>query len=133
MGKNRKVSVRRDVMIGATARFGALLVVLFVMVIINVLASSSCQQLMKRIGAGERELASLEAARNREANRWDLLKTPERIEAALLRHGLSMKPPRADQNIYMTAEGKPLLGQSSLALVRRRNEGRTAQYRGRSR
>ena len=48
------------------------------------------------------------------------MKTPERIEAALLRHGLSMKIPRADQNVQMKADGTPYPGQLSLARARQR-------------
>ena len=91
MAKNRRIPKRRSVVMTNTMRVGAVLGMLFVMSIINLLASSSCQQLLKAIGEDERELARLEDARQREASRWEEMKTPEKIERALLRHGLSMR------------------------------------------
>ena len=133
MRKNRRIPKRMSVLTKTTARFGAIIGILFVMVIINILATSSCQQLLKTIGQRERELARLEDSLNREATRWESMKTPEKIDSALLRHGLAMRPPRADQNVNMKADGTPYLGQHSVAQARKRSVGKTAQYRGRSR
>ena len=110
-----------------SAHFGAIILVLFVMVILNLLAKSSCQQIMKTIGEDERELAKLEDERMRAATRWDEMKTPEKIEMALLRHGLVMKPPRPDQNVNMKSDGTPYPGQLSVAKSRQR-ASRVAQY-----
>ena len=120
MRRNRKIPKRMSVVATTTMRFGAILVFFFVMVLFNLLSSTSCSQLMKTKGELERELARLEDARMREATRWEEMKTPERIEAALLRHGLSMKIPRADQNVQMKADGTPYPGQLSLARARQR-------------
>ena len=133
MRKNRRIPKRMNVLTRTTARFGAVLVVLFAMVIMNILATSSCQQISMSIGRGERELASLEDACNREATRWQQMTAPEKIDSALLRHGLAMKPPRPDQNVYMKSDGKPYRGQPSVAAVGRRNGGKTATYRARRR
>lgn len=110
-----------SVVAAGTAHFGAILAILFVMVIVNILASSSCKQLMKAIGEDERALARLEDACMREATRWEEMKTPENIEAALMRHGLSMKPPRPDQIVHMTSAGNPYPGQLSVARARKAN------------
>ena len=120
MRKNRKIPKKMSVVATTTMRFGAILVFFFVMVLFNLLSSTSCSQLMKTKGELERELARLEDARMREATRWEEMKTPERVEAALLRHGLSMKIPRADQNVQMRADGTPYPGQLSLARARQR-------------
>jgi len=128
MKKNRKVSKRMSVNAAIVTHFGAVLAVLFVMVILNVLASSSCQHLMKTIGQCEKELARLEDARNREATRWAAMKTPEKVAQALLRNGLTMRPPRAEQNIHMQADGTPYKGQYAVAALRRRNGGTSAEY-----
>ena len=96
MRKNRKIPKKRSVMAANSMRFGAIIVFFFVMVILNLLSSSSCTMLLKEKGLKERELAKLEEYRTQEATRWEQLKTTENIEAALLRHGLSMKLPRAE-------------------------------------
>ncbi len=127
MRRNRRVTRKMSAAAKTSAHFGAIILVLFVMVILNLLAKSSCQQIMKTIGEDERELAKLEDERMRAATRWDEMKTPEKIEMALLRHGLVMKPPRPDQNVNMKSDGTPYPGQLSVAKSRQR-AARVAQY-----
>ena len=50
MAKNRRIPKRRSVVMTNTMRVGAVLGMLFVMSIINLLASSRCPQLLKAIG-----------------------------------------------------------------------------------
>ena len=121
MRKNRKIPKKMSVVATNTMRFGAIIVFFFVMVILNLLSASSCTQLLKTKGALELELAKLEDARMRESTRWEEMKTPERIESALIRHGLSMRPPRPEQTVRMRADGTPYPGQLSLAKARQRN------------
>lgn len=120
MKKNRRVNKKMSVNTEIATHLGAVIAFLFVMVIMNLLASSSCQQLMKRIGEEEKELARLEDSRNRESTRWEEMKTPEKVEAALLRHGLAMRPPRPEQNVHMKADGTPYAGQLSVARAKAR-------------
>ena len=120
MRKNRKIPKKMSVLATNTMRFGAIIVFLFVMVILNLLASSSCTQLMKAKGEKERELVNLDDERNREATRWEEMKTPEKVGAALLKHGLAMKTPRADQVVRMRADGTPYPGQLAIARARQR-------------
>lgn len=101
-------------------RFGAIIVFFFVMVILNLLSSSSCTQLLKQKGEMEREIAKLDDARMRESTRWEEMKTTENIEAALLRHGLSMHMPRPDQTVRLLPDGTPRPGQLSLAKAKAR-------------
>lgn len=126
MRRNRKVTKKMSVVAANTMRFGAILVFFFVMVILNLLSSSSCSQLLKAKGALELELAKLEDSRMRESTRWEEMKTPERIERALIRHGLSMRPPRPEQTVRMRANGTPYVGQLSVAKARQRNGAMTA-------
>lgn len=123
MRKNRKMPKKMSVMTRTTVCFGAVVVMLFVMVILNLLASSSCQQLMKSIGEKERVLAKCEEARQRESARWEELKAPEKIETALLRHGLAMRYARADQVVRMKADGTPFPGSPAVAKANQRNAG----------
>lgn len=103
--KNRKINKKMSVNVQITTHLGAVIAFLFVMVILNLLATTSCQQLTKRIGEEEKELARLEDACNRAATHWEEMKTPAKVETALLRHGLSMKPPRTDQNVFVGPGG----------------------------
>lgn len=120
MRRNRRVTKKMSVVATNTMRFGAIIVFFFVMVILNLLSSSSCTQLLKTQGELERELVRLEDARMRESTRWEEMKTPERVEVALLRHGLAMHPPRPEQTVQMKSDGMPYPGQISLARARQR-------------
>ena len=120
MRKNRKVSKRMSVIAANTMRFGAIIVFFFVMVILNLLSSSSCTQLLNEKGQKERELAKLEESHRRESTRWEEMKTPEKVEAALFRHGLKMSTPRADQCIRLNERGVPYPNQLALTRLRQR-------------
>ena len=120
MRKNRKIPKKMSVVATNTMRFGAIIVFFFVMVILNLLSSSSCTQLLKVKGELEREIMKLDDARMRESTRWEKMKTPEKVEEALLRHGLAMKLPRADQTVRLKADGTPRPGQLSLAKAKMR-------------
>ena len=128
MRKNRTNSKKLSAVATRTMHFGAVIVMLFVMVIIKLLASSSCQQLLKSIGEKERVLVKLEEERVRESARWEEMKTPEKLESALLHHGLAMRYPKPDQVVRMKANGRPYPGQLSVAKVRQRNGLTTAAY-----
>ena len=77
MRRNVKKPAKMSVVAANTMRFGVIIVFLFVMVILNLLASSSCNHLMKEKGEMERELVKLDEARTREATRWEEMRTPE--------------------------------------------------------
>lgn len=113
-----------------TMRFGAIIVFFFVMVILNLLSNSSRVQLMKEKCLKEKELAKLEESRQRESTRWEEMKTPEKIEMALLKHGLSMKLPRPDQTVRMRQDGTPHPGQLAMKRAAQTESlSRTAQYK----
>ena len=125
MKRNRKIPKKMSVLATNTMNFGVIVVVAVAMIILHQLASSSCTQLMKSIGEKERELARLEEARTRESLRWEEMKTPEKIEMALLRHGLKMSIPRPDQFVHMKADGTPYPGQLSVSRARHRQTAMT--------
>ena len=60
MRRNRKMPKKMSVMAGRSVQLGALIITGFAMVILNMLASSSCKQLEKTIGEKKRQLESLE-------------------------------------------------------------------------
>ena len=120
MRKNRKIPKKMSVVAANTMRFGAIIVFFFVMVVLNLLSSSSCKQLENAKGALEREIVKLDEARMRESTRWEEMKTTENIEAALLRHGLSMRTPSPAQTVRLMADGTPRPGQLSLSKAKMR-------------
>lgn len=127
MKKNRRVSKRMSVNTSVATHMGAVVLASFVMVILNLLASSSCQHLSKTIGEKEKKLAQLDDAYDREEMRWEEMKTPERLSEALRNHGLAMKPSRANQNVHMSSDGTPYYGQLSVMQARRQNGGVAAR------
>ena len=131
MKRNRRVPKKMSVVAANSMRFGAIVVFFFVMVIMNLLSSSSCTMLLKEKGVKERELAKYEEARTQEATRWEGMKTPEKIQAALMRHGLAMRLPHADQCVRMRPDGTPYPNQRSVRLARASEFGspQPAMYR----
>lgn len=127
MGRNWKVSKRMSVVAQNTAYAGAIMLMLFVMVIVNMLASSSCSQLMKSIGEKERTLLRLEDERSRESARWEEMKTPRNLEKELNRHGLAMRYPKAGQTVRLRAgTGELIPSQLSVAKEMQRQRSRNA-------
>lgn len=118
MKKNRKRSKKLSVVGSRSLHFGAVLVVLFAMILLNLLANTSCNQTMKSIGDKERQLVRLEEELLRESARWEEMKSSENLERLMLRNGISMKLPRPDQYVYMRADGTPRPGQLSVARAR---------------
>ncbi len=122
MKKNRKVSKRMSRISVHTMHIGAVMLMLFVMVILNLLASSSCNQLMKRIDEKERRLGKCEAELERSMARWDAMKSTDNLDRALVKWGLAMKVPHPNQMIRMDSAGRPVAGQTSVALARQRGQ-----------
>ena len=120
MRRNRKIPKKMSVVATNTMRFAAIIVFFVFMVILNLLSSSSCTQLLKAKGELEREIAKLDDTKMRESTRWEEMTTPEKVEEALLRHGLAMKLPRADQTVRLMADGRPRPGQLSVAKAKMR-------------
>ena len=127
MRKNRKVSKKMSVIAVQSMHIGAVMFSLFIMVILNLLAASNCSHLMKSIGEKEKELNKLEDARLREVSRWEEMKTPRRLEAALRDNGMSMHSHKSSQGVRMTSAGEPVPGQISVARAAMRSRtGATA-------
>ena len=77
---------------------------------------SRCNQLGQEIRKHEQKFSSLENERVREEARWNAKKTPEKLEQAMLQHGLEMNYPTAAQVVRMdTKNGQPIPGQIALA------------------
>lgn len=76
---------------------------------------SKCALLGQEIRRHETTYVARENERVREAARWDEKKTPEKLERAMLQHGLAMNYPTAEQVVRMDGAGRPLPGQLSVA------------------
>ena len=130
MKKNRRMPRRMSVIAERAMYVGAVIVMLFVMVIINQLTASSCDQLMRSIGEKEKTLARLDESRQREMSRWEEMITPDRLQRHLEKHGLAMHYAKPAQNVRMRADGRPYPGQFALtqaeARATRRNSVRAA-------
>jgi len=97
-----------------------LILVAFFSAIVYWTVDSRCKTLIREIGKSEKKLASLEADFQRETMLWEEMKTPDRLNEALVRFGIEMKTAEPDQTIHMGANGKPLPGQLSVARARNR-------------
>jgi len=133
MRKNKKVSKKMSVVANRSAQIGSVMLALFLTVLVNLLANSSCAQLMKSIGEKEREIARLGDEYARESEKWEEMKSPANLERALLRHGLAMSYNREDQIVRMKSNGKPYEGQISIAKIRNRKSGQQVAQAGKRR
>lgn len=122
MRKNRKMSKKMSVMAGRSVQIAAVMIMAFAMAILYLLATSNCSQLEKSIQEKNNQLAKLENERKRESARWDAMQTSEKLESALLRHGLSMHYPKSEQVVRMKADGRPYPGQLSVARANQRRK-----------
>lgn len=112
--KNRKRNKQMSVSAKRTLNMGGIIAILFVMVIFNMLAKTSAETIQKEIGEKTRTLERLEEERIREDSRWERMKSPESVNAALLSHGLKMNTPIDAQIVRMGGNRLPLKGQLSV-------------------
>ena len=80
---------------------------------------SKSAMLGQEIRKHEQKYAALENERVREESRWNEKKTPEKLEQAMLQHGLVMNYPTPDQVVRMDGGGVPVPGQLSVTRFQR--------------
>ncbi len=132
MKRNSKRTKKMSVVASGSMSLGIVIFALFVMVIVNLLASSNCDQLQKTIGEKEKTLAKLENDRRRASAAWDEMKSSANLDGMLPKHGLAMKLPRTDQVVRMNKMGRPLPGQLSIVRMdKNRKSCMTANYTSR--
>lgn len=112
MRKNRKKHVQMD---PAWRKIIGIFALGVTVVVIYGVVDAKCGQLGQEIRKQELRYTSLENERVREAARWDEKKTPEKLERAMLQHGLAMGYAMPSQIVRMDASGRPIPGQLSLA------------------
>ena len=122
MRKNRKMSTKMSVTVGRTVQIAAVMVMAFAVVMVNMLADSSCKHLEKRIREKEKQIKALEDEKERESGCWAAMTTPTKLEDALLKHGLSMHSPKpGTQVVRLNSKGQLYPAQLSVAKARERN------------
>ncbi len=121
MRQNRKVSRRRSFVGQNVMRVGGLLLLFVGLIIVNMLAESTCGQLMKSIGKKDRLIQARQAEYNRAKARWEATKSTDNLDRALGRRGLMMNFAKANQIVRVNGEtGQLMPGQRSVALARER-------------
>ena len=130
MRKNRKMSKKMSVTVGRTVQIGAVMVMAFAVVIVYMLANSSCKHLEKWIEEKKNLIKALEDEKERESGCWAAMTTPSKLEDALLKHGLSMHTPKTGtQVVRLNSKGQLYPAQLSVAKAKERNRtSDVAQY-----
>lgn len=116
MRRNRKRNVHAKVVPRSVAGVFLLMVGL---VLLYWMMDSKCDVDGQEIRKYEQKLQALEAEYVREEARWNERNTPEKLEEAMLQHGIAMSYPTADQIVRMDASGVPVPGQLSIARFKR--------------
>jgi len=126
--RNRRKSQTMSVMTGKFVHVGGIIAALVTMVVINLVAEARNSQTIRSIGEKEKLLVRLDKDLQRESIAWDQMTTAERLDEALIRHGLDMRYPKSEQIVRMSASGELVRGQESvrLAQCRRSSSGTVA-------
>ena len=131
MGRNRIVSKRMSRISVHTMHIGAIMIMFFAMVVLNLMASSTCSQLSKSIADKENILKQKRVELNRNIVRWEAAKSSSNLERALVKRGMAMYYPKPSQIVRMDESGKVLPSQASVAVLQRKKQNReTASYQG---
>ncbi|MBR4893817.1 MAG: hypothetical protein IKZ36_01315 [Kiritimatiellae bacterium] len=120
MGRNRIVSKRMSRLSVHTMHIGAIMLTFFAMVVLNLMASSSCSQLSKSIADKENLLKQKRVELSRKRVEWNATKSSSNLEKALVKRGMAMYYPKPSQIIRMDENGKLFASQASVAALRRR-------------
>jgi hypothetical protein len=116
MRRNRK----RKLSVKVLPHWPAGIIVLLVTVIMGYwFMDSKCAMLGQEMRKHEQKYAALENERVREESRWNEKKTPEKLEQAMMQHGLAMSYATPEQVVRMDGGGSPLAGQLSVVRFQR--------------
>ena len=122
MRKNKKISKRMSRLTVNMMHLGAIMLTFFVMVVLNLMASSSCSQLTKIIADKDRPLADSKVELSKNIVRWDSVKSSVNLERALVVRGMSMNYPKSNQIVRMDERGRVIPSQNSVAILRRKKQ-----------
>lgn len=122
MRKNKKISKRMSRLTVNMMHLGAIMLTFFVMVVLNLMASSSCSQLTKIIADKDKQLADSKVELSKNIVRWDSVKSSVNLERALVVRGMSMNYPKSNQIVRMDERGRVIPSQNSVAILRRKKQ-----------
>lgn len=122
MRKNKKISKRMSRLTVNMMHLGAIMLTFFVMVVLNLMASSSCSQLTKIIADKDKQLADSKVELSKNIVRWDSVKSSVNLERALVVRGMSMNYPKSNQIVRMDERGRVIPSQNSVAVLRRKKQ-----------
>ncbi len=117
--RNKKVN-RHSRFTVNTAGVVALLMTGFAMVMCYCVLGMRCTSIAQELQQAEKEYKQLTKESERVAARWTELMAVDRLQEKLVRFGLEMNIPRADQMVRLNASGRPLPGQIAVARARER-------------
>ena len=122
MKKNRRVSKRMTVVAVRSTHIAVVMVMAVAMVIMNLMATSKCTQLMKSIGEKRNRLSLLQKSYDRESALWEQMLTNANLERTLFKRGLAMYLPKPGQVVRIRErDGVVLPGQHAVAAAERRS------------
>lgn len=128
MRRNRKISKRRSVVGMHAMHAGVVMLTAVIVIIINLQASSSCNQLMKSIGQKDAALQVKAAELDRATARWEAMTSTDSIDRLLGRRGIVMTYPKTHRLIEMDERGSVVPNQRSVEVVlQRRNNSPVAR------
>ena len=130
--RNRKITKKSRMSQTATG-IAALMLAAFIMCMGYWQVDATCTKRAVAIEKAEAQLKKLQETYVREDARWNSMTTRERLGAALVRFGISMDQPRADQLVRLDAAGHPKGGVSVARARTRQNRAneRVARRSGR--
>ena len=121
--RNRKVNKHSHVTAN-TAGVVLLIVTACIVALVYGALGMRCTSISQELQEAEKTYKQLVKETERVAARWNELMAVDRLQEKLVRFGLEMNIPRADQVVRMNAAGRPLPGQ--IAVVRARERMATA-------
>lgn len=127
-GKNKKINKHHSRFTATMSGVAMLIVTAFFALMVYWSVDSQCTAISREIGKCEKELAALDSEYGREMARWNEMQTPENLAEKIIRFGLRMQNPKADQVVHIGANGRPEPGQIAVARARARaqNAGHVA-------
>ena len=105
--KNRKLNCQSKQKINLVGPVLVMLSVVFMNYAINFVFDKKCSDLTEETSILEKQNNLEESNYERELSRWNGLRTPHRLKAALHKHCLDMDMPSPDRVVKMDADGKP--------------------------
>ena len=95
----------------------------FTMMMAYLSKDQCCTSIQQEIKKAEDELKKLEGEYQREAARWEELRTLENIDRQLVYFGAEMQLPQPEQVVRMGDNGRPVPGQLSVLRAQARAQG----------